>query len=82
MLRLGRTIKPEANEAKCGYEPFSHLAETTKGQTFSKWPMKYLKREGGLHLRIDVASFKNLSVGGSSINPQAKQLSGLLAEFN
>lgn len=32
MLRLGRTIKPEANEAKCGYEPFSHLAKTTKGQ--------------------------------------------------
>lgn len=32
MLRLGRTIKPEANEAKCGYEPFSHLAKTTKSQ--------------------------------------------------
>lgn len=45
MLRLGRTIKPEANEAKCGYEPFSHLAKTTKSQMEIEVQAKATKAE-------------------------------------
>lgn len=67
MLRLGRTIKPEANEAKCGYEPFSHLAKTTKSQM--EIEVQCRGGDGGSALEC----FNNLSLGNRQFNKPAGQ---------
>lgn len=65
MLRLGRTIKPEANEAKCGYEPFSHLAKITKSQM-------EIEVQCGVALAA-LECFNNLSWGNRQFNKPAGQ---------
>lgn len=70
MLRLGRTIKPEANEAKCGYEPFSHLAKTTKGQMeieVQAEAMNDERGEGGRGALAALKCFNNLSGGQQAV---------------
>lgn len=72
MLRLGRTIKPEANEAKCGYEPFSHLAKTTKSQMEIEVQCRAGAAEGGGGGSA-LECFNNLSLGNRQFNKPAGQ---------